>query len=152
MRSAWRVFMETPQSEDQQTVKNVHAPWLHHQTGQWTLYSGIIKIANPLGKIGSVRNFKRPEQFRGREWWILGWLLKLGLRNIEIPLYQFPSTFIEIGPDACRGNGLWRTQVYIYLSVAVCGCRLLLFLCHAPRGFCLGTLVSHLLKKETIKF
>ena len=26
VRSAWRVFMETLQSEDQQTVKNVHAP------------------------------------------------------------------------------------------------------------------------------
>ena len=26
VRSAWRVFMETLQSEDQQTVKSVHAP------------------------------------------------------------------------------------------------------------------------------
>ena len=34
VRSAWRVFMETLQSEDQQTVKSVHAPWLHHQTGR----------------------------------------------------------------------------------------------------------------------
>lgn len=81
-------------------------------------------------------------------WWILGWLLKLGLRNIEILATIPVSVNFYWDWTSC----VWRKWVVKDSNVHICmGCymRVQEFAVFLPcsKRFSLGTPVSHHLKK-----